>query len=623
MAVVRKIKRYGWIPDLPDHRDHPFIPQVGAPTRLPDHVDLSAKGPPIWDQGEIGSCSAHGGSRVWLYEAMAQPGTHAIMPSRLYLYYNTRAIEGSTREDSGARIRDVIKALVMHGVCQEDHWPYDIAKFADRPPQACYDQGTRHQALSYRRISANITDMMDCLAHGHPFVFGFSVYEGFEAEAVANTGVLHLPEPSEALIGGHCVCLHEDTMVPLLDGTEHPIKELAARDHFWVYSCDKAGRVVPGKASLVRQTGSNREMVAVTLDSGTVLRCTPDHLIMLRDGSYRKAGELRPCDSLMPLYRRISDENDRQPGYEMVWQPNDGRWQFTHRAMIQAQDLHGKIVHHDDFNKRNNIPTNLVPKTWLEHNKLHAEHVAALNRSPEFRARSSMLMKKLWANPEWAEKTRRKNGLNGSKTCKKLTQEGKCGWQLQTPVMKAANRQNGLRAMRLMHQPEKQAKARETWHRNWETDQEFREKIQARGRNNWKRYGEMVKSGERPTTEKQREARRKNAAIALQARKERLAANNHMVVDVRPCSPGAVYDLTVEEHHNFAISAGIFVHNCAVGYNKGERTFLCANSWGTGWGLPSKRGYFTMPFDYISNPHLADDRWTLTRVEEGTTFTKK
>jgi len=47
--------------------------------------------------------------------------------------------------------------------------------------------------------------MKACLAEGFPFVFGFSVYEGFESSEVARTGKLNLPKPKEAFMGGHAV----------------------------------------------------------------------------------------------------------------------------------------------------------------------------------------------------------------------------------------------------------------------------------------------------------------------------------------------------------------------------------------------------------------------------------
>jgi C1A family cysteine protease len=47
--------------------------------------------------------------------------------------------------------------------------------------------------------------MRSCLAEGYPFVFGFTVYAAFESDAVAKSGVLHMPGKKEKVKGGHAV----------------------------------------------------------------------------------------------------------------------------------------------------------------------------------------------------------------------------------------------------------------------------------------------------------------------------------------------------------------------------------------------------------------------------------
>jgi C1A family cysteine protease len=124
--------------------------------------------------------------------------------SRLFIYYNERAMEGTINDDAGAMIRDGVKSLVKLGVCSEKNWPYKSAKFTNKPPAACYKEASDHQVTSYHRI-ISLQQMRQCLAEGYPFVFGFSVYEAFESDAVAKTGKLNLPKPSEKQLGGHAV----------------------------------------------------------------------------------------------------------------------------------------------------------------------------------------------------------------------------------------------------------------------------------------------------------------------------------------------------------------------------------------------------------------------------------
>lgn len=124
--------------------------------------------------------------------------------SRLFVYYNERVIGNSVNEDSGAMLRDGIKTLVRQGVCPEKSWPYRIARFAVKPPASCYREALNYQVLSYQRI-LSLNEMRACLAEGFPFVFGFSVYESFESEQVARTGIMPMPEFNERLLGGHAV----------------------------------------------------------------------------------------------------------------------------------------------------------------------------------------------------------------------------------------------------------------------------------------------------------------------------------------------------------------------------------------------------------------------------------
>jgi C1A family cysteine protease len=201
----RKIARYGWIPDLPDQRDHMFAAASAVQAKLPAKVDLRPKCPPVVDQGQLGSCTANAIGNAHRFDQMKQAAAKSFMPSRLFIYYNERAMEGTINSDSGAMIRDGIKSIAQLGVCDEADWPYVIAKFKSKPSAALYKKALAHQALSYRRLVQNTAQMKSCLASGFPFVFGFSVYESFESAAVAKTGVVPMPGAAEKALGGHAV----------------------------------------------------------------------------------------------------------------------------------------------------------------------------------------------------------------------------------------------------------------------------------------------------------------------------------------------------------------------------------------------------------------------------------
>ena len=193
---------YGWQPDLPDIRDHGYSLAPGAV--LPASVDLRAQCPPVYDQGQLGSCSANAIAAAIQFERLKQ-GLPDFNPSRLFIYYNERAMEHTVDSDSGAQLRDGIKSVAKLGDCPETQWPYDIAKFTSKPMPSSYVAALKYRAVLYQRIVPTLQQLKACLASGYPFVFGFSVYESFETPEVAQTGIATLPAPGETCVGGHAV----------------------------------------------------------------------------------------------------------------------------------------------------------------------------------------------------------------------------------------------------------------------------------------------------------------------------------------------------------------------------------------------------------------------------------
>lgn len=200
---ARRIRRYGWVPDLPDHRDFVFAARHVLPARLPVSVDLRPTCSPVEDQGQLGSCTANAlaGALEFLED---KDGIRFTDVSRLFIYYNERAVEHTVGTDSGAMLRDGIKVLAKQGVCSETLWPYVTSRFATRPSAGCYADAAKRHISTYERLQT-LDDMRTCLAAGFPFVFGFSVYESFESAAVAKSGLVPMPRSGEANVGGHAV----------------------------------------------------------------------------------------------------------------------------------------------------------------------------------------------------------------------------------------------------------------------------------------------------------------------------------------------------------------------------------------------------------------------------------
>ncbi len=158
-------------------------------------------------------------------------------------------------------------------------------------------------------------------------------------------------------------CFRGNTRVALADGTSLSLEEMARRSEdgelFWGYSIGQNGRLIVALLDNPRYIGTDA-LVEVTLDNNEVIHCTPDHQFMLRDGRMAPAAELRPHDSLMPLYRYPAR------GYEMVYQPLNGFLYPTHRLADEwnvrngiYSDEPGRHRHHLDHNRRNNMPWNI------------------------------------------------------------------------------------------------------------------------------------------------------------------------------------------------------------------------------------------------------------------------
>ena len=200
-----KISRYGWLPDLPDERDHFYAALVAATAVLPASADLRPQCPPVYDQGQLGSCTANAIAGAIQFDRLKQQLAQVFVPSRLFIYYNERATEHTVDSDSGAQIRDGIKSVAKLGDCPETEWPYTIARFKTKPSPECYADALRYRVVSYQRLTPVLSQLKGCLASGYPFVFGFTVYESFESPQVARTGHASLPGSSERAIGGHAV----------------------------------------------------------------------------------------------------------------------------------------------------------------------------------------------------------------------------------------------------------------------------------------------------------------------------------------------------------------------------------------------------------------------------------
>jgi C1A family cysteine protease len=199
------VRRYGYIPDIGDHRDKRRAYKL-ADFDTPPKVDLREKMPEVYDQGHLGSCTANALAGAYQYTLIKEV-KEVFMPSRLFIYFSERQMEGTVGVDAGAQIRDGIKSLADRGVCDEAIWPYLVDRFTTKPPTLCYTEAMKHKVATYERIDQSRNFLKATLAKGFPVVFGFTVYESFEAPEVARTGIVPMPGMHEPVLGGHAVLL--------------------------------------------------------------------------------------------------------------------------------------------------------------------------------------------------------------------------------------------------------------------------------------------------------------------------------------------------------------------------------------------------------------------------------
>jgi len=174
--------------------------------RISANVDLRSKIKIMYDQGNLGSCTANALCYAYVFDAPT------FSPSRLFLYYNERFLDGDVPIDAGSTLSEGINALEKYGVCKESTWSYNTNNFAVKPSKQAYAEGVKNEVIMASRVLQTMQSMKGCLTSGYPFVVGFEVYSSFESAAVASTGMVPMPNTAtEQLLGGHaCICLGYD-----------------------------------------------------------------------------------------------------------------------------------------------------------------------------------------------------------------------------------------------------------------------------------------------------------------------------------------------------------------------------------------------------------------------------
>ncbi len=198
-------RKFGWVKDKPDKRDKMYADSVKIPKKLPSAADLRSEMPPVYNQGNINDCTGNAIAAAVEFDEIHQGMKQRFIPSRLFIYYNERATEGTVDKDAGGQIRDGIKSIITQGVPHEGLWAYEEKLLKVRPKNDAFTQGRRYKAVKYLRMNHDLDELRSCLASGFPFVFGIKVYASFVGQQVANTGVVDMPKKGEKVAGLHAV----------------------------------------------------------------------------------------------------------------------------------------------------------------------------------------------------------------------------------------------------------------------------------------------------------------------------------------------------------------------------------------------------------------------------------
>ena len=389
-------------------------------------------------------------------------------------------------------------------------------------------------------------------------------------------GVVDKPE------GG---CFTGETLISLCDNRKLSFieieRELSWNKKLFVYSINPiSGLIEPKQILKAWRTKRFQKIIRITLDNNEFIDCTLNHKFMLRDGTYCEAENLIVGQSLMPLYEKFPKKGLLK-SYKLIYSPVEDRWHFEHRIFAARKALRGEVVHHLNCNSLDNSPTNLRVLTREDHQKIHA-----LMSTGAWSKEAST--KRSFSRSKWHSKN--KSSLEYSKIYGKigkslslyaLKKKYPTDWEKRIELVEF------LKSKKACMAPELDVKEKIYWIEE-NSGKDYKDLTKSERNawgNRWAVHSDPIKASNKARasrafqlagTNKVKETNKlkhwytngeKN--LYLLPDKEIPSGfylgrtlKNHKIIKIEYLDElKDVYDITVKDNHNFALAAGVFVHN--------------------------------------------------------------
>lgn len=201
----RSVKGYRYAP--PKAASKRYVVGGSNVSRLPAKVDLRSFMTPVEQQGETNSCAANATAGAYEYLVKRHLGEEAYDVSRLFIYYNARAVDDPDNiEDEGSVLQSVIESLQNHGACSEETWPFDPEVVNEEPSEEAYEEAKQFLIEGTELVPTDLNAWKTALAEGNPIIFGVKLFGSFDKHK--RPGLVPAPSASEAgreSHGGHAM----------------------------------------------------------------------------------------------------------------------------------------------------------------------------------------------------------------------------------------------------------------------------------------------------------------------------------------------------------------------------------------------------------------------------------